>query len=90
MLLEGKNMLFFGAEKNLVLNSKKTHKIIARFNENGSFETDDPVLIEKMKPYFKHRLKAKSKKKGKTFEQMYGKKKAKIMKRRISKTLRGE
>jgi len=86
---KGKNMLFFGAEKNLVLNSKKTHKIIARFNEKGSFETDNPILIEKLKPYFRHRLKAKNKRKGKTFEQMYGKKKAKIMKRKISKTLRG-
>jgi len=90
MLPKGKNMLFFGAEKNLVLNSKKTHKIIARFNENGSFETDDPVLIEKLKPYFRHRLKAKNKRKGKNFEQIYGKKKAKLMKRKISKTLRGE
>lgn len=82
-------MLFFGAEKNLVINSKKADKIIARFNENGSFETDDPVLIDKLKPYFRHRLKAKNKRKGKTFEEIYGKKKAKKMKRKISKTLRG-
>jgi len=85
---KGKNMLFFGAEKGLVINSKKTHKIIARFNENGSFETEDPILIEKLKPYFKHRLKPKNKREGKTFEEMYGKKKAKNMKRKISKTLR--
>jgi len=82
-------MLFFSIEKNLVVNSKKTHKIIARFKD-GRFETEDPILIEKLKPYFRHRKKTKSKKKGKTFEQMYGKKKAKMMKRRISKTLRGE
>jgi len=82
------NMLFFGAEKGLVVNSKKTHKIVARFNENGSFETEDPILIEKLKPYFKHKLKTKNKRRGKTFEEMYGKKKAKNMKRKISKTLR--
>lgn len=84
-------MLFFSKEKNLVVNSKKTHKIIARFKE-GRFETDDPVLIEKLKPYFRHREKARrkeSKKKGKTFEQMYGKKRARKMKLKISKTLRG-
>ena len=82
-------MIFYSVERNLVVNSKKTHKIIARFNENGSFETDDPVLIDKLKPYFRHRLKAKNKRRGKTFEEIYGKKKAKKMKREISKTLRG-
>jgi len=82
-------MLFFNkVEPDLVINSKKTHRIIARFKD-GRFETEDPILIEKLKPYFRHREKAKSKKKGKTFEQMYGKKKARKMKRRISKTLRG-
>lgn len=90
MLSEGKNMLFFGAEKNLVVNSKKTNKIIARFNKDGSFETDNPVLIDKLKPYFRHKLKAINKRKGKTFEQMYGKKKAKNMKRKIAKTLRNK
>ena len=89
MLPKGKIMLFFGAEKNLVINSKRTNKIIARFNERGSFETDDPVLIDKLKLHFRHRLKAKNKRKGKTFEEIYGKKKAKKMKRKISKTLRG-
>ena len=47
-------MLFFSVERNLVVNSKKTNKIICRF-EDGKFETDDPILIEKLKPCFKHK-----------------------------------
>ena len=84
-----KNTVFFSKIPNIVVNSKKTKKIIARFNENGRFETDDPILIEKLKTSFRHRLKAKNKRKGKTFEEIYGKKKAKKMKLKISKTLRG-
>jgi len=83
-----KNMVFFSKIPNIVVNSKKTKKTIARF-ENGRFETDDPILIEKLKPSFRHRLKAKNKRRGKTFEEIYGKKKAKKMKLKISKTLRG-
>jgi len=81
-------MLFYSVEKNLVVNSKKTKKIIARFKD-GIFETDDPILIDKLKPYFKHRENPQNKKRGKTFEEIYGKKRAKEMKRKISKTLRG-
>ena len=47
-------MLFYSVEKNLVVNSKKTKKTIARF-ENGKFKTDDPVLIEKLKGRFKYK-----------------------------------
>lgn len=46
-------MIFFSVEKNLVVNSQKTNKIIARFKD-GKFETKDPVLIVKLKPYFKY------------------------------------
>ena len=77
-------MIFYSVEKNLVVNSKKTKKIICRF-ENGKFETDDPILIDKLKPHFKHRLKVENKRKGKTFEEIYGKKKAKKMKLGMSR-----
>ena len=30
------------------------YKPLLRFDENGEYETDDPVLIEKMKRRFKH------------------------------------
>jgi len=81
-------MLFYSKIKNLAVNSKITKKTIAQFN-GEKFETEDPVLIEKLKPHFRHREKAKNRRKGKTFEEIYGKKKAKKMKRKISKTLRG-
>lgn len=47
-------MLFYSAERNLVVNSSKTNKIIARFKD-GKFETDDPALIEKLKGHFRHK-----------------------------------
>lgn len=47
-------MLFFSVERNLVVNSNRTNKIIARFKD-GKFETDDPILIEKLKPRFRHK-----------------------------------
>jgi len=47
-------MLFYSVEKNLVVNSKKTKKIICRFKD-GKFETDDPILIEKLKTHFRHK-----------------------------------
>lgn len=47
-------MIFYSVEKDLVVNSKKTKKIIARFKD-GKFETDDPILIEKLKPHFRHK-----------------------------------
>jgi hypothetical protein len=78
-------MIFFNkSEPGLVINSKKTKKIIARF-KNGKFETDDLVLIDKLKPYFRHRVKVENKRKGKTFEEIYGKKKAKKMKLGMSR-----
>jgi len=79
-----KNVVFFSKIPNIVVNSKKTKKTIARF-ENGKFETDDPILIEKLKPSFRHKLKAKNKRKGKTFEEIYGKKKARKMKLGMSR-----
>ena len=48
-------MIFYSVEKNLVVNSKKTNKIICRFDKNGKFKTDDPVLIEKLKERFKYK-----------------------------------
>lgn len=47
-------MLFYSVERNLVVNSKKTNKIICRFKD-GKFETDDPILIEKLKGHFRHK-----------------------------------
>ena len=47
-------MIFYSVERNLVVNSKKTNKIICRFKD-GKFETDDPVLIEKLKERFKYK-----------------------------------
>jgi len=47
-------MIFYSVERNLVVNSKKTNKIVCRF-KNGKFETDDPVLIERLKTHFKHK-----------------------------------
>jgi len=46
-------MIFYSVEKNLVVNSSKTKKIIARFKD-GKFETKDPILITKLKPHFKN------------------------------------
>lgn len=77
-------MIFYSVERNLVVNSKKANKTIARFLD-GKFETDNPVLIEKLKPHFRHRLKGESKKKGKTYEEIYGKKKAREIKLKMSK-----
>jgi len=77
-------MIFYSTVKDIVINSKKTKKIICRF-KNGKFETDDLVLIDKLKPHFRHRLKAENKRKGKTFEEIYGKKKAKKMKLGMSR-----
>lgn len=47
-------MLFYSVERNLVVNSKKTNKIICHFKD-GKFETDDPILIEKLKTHFRHK-----------------------------------
>jgi len=47
-------MIFYSVERNLVVNSKKTNKIVCRF-KNGKFETDDPVLIEKLKGHFRYK-----------------------------------
>ena len=47
-------MIFYSIQKDIVVNSKKANKTIARFKD-GKFETDDPVLIEKLKPHFKHK-----------------------------------
>lgn len=47
-------MIFYSVQKDIVVNSKKANKTIARFKD-GKFETDNPILIEKLKPYFKHK-----------------------------------
>lgn len=47
-------MIFFSNTPNLVVNSKKTNKIICRFKD-GKFETDDLILIEKLKTHFRHK-----------------------------------
>ena len=47
-------MIFYSVERNLVVNSKKTKNIICRFKD-GKFETDDPIIIEKLKPHFRHK-----------------------------------
>jgi len=47
-------MRFYSNTPNLVVNSKKTNKIIARFDKDGKFETNNPVLIAKMKLYFRN------------------------------------
>ena len=49
-------MKFFSEEKDLSVFHRR--KKIANF-ENGEFETDDPYVIEKLKPHFKHKVKAK-------------------------------
>lgn len=87
-LWKGKYMIFYSEKKSLSIIGKKTKKRLCLFKD-GKFETNDPTLIERLKPHFKHGLRGKSKRKGKTFEEIYGKKKAKKMKRKISKTLRG-
>jgi hypothetical protein len=46
-------MIFYSVEKNLVVNSKKTNKIICRFKD-GRYETNDPILIEKLKEHFRY------------------------------------
>ena len=51
-------MIFYSDVKNLVVNSKRTQMIgritkIAQFKD-GKFETNDPELIEKLLPHFKH------------------------------------
>lgn len=88
-------MIFYSVVKDIVINSKKTNKIICRFKD-GKFETDDPILIEKLKPHFKFKYnetRGARWRKGKTFEEMYGKKKAKEIKLKMSrnhyKTLKG-
>lgn len=48
-------MIFYTNTPGLVVNSKKANRIIARFDKDGKFETDSPILIEKLKPYFKHK-----------------------------------
>ncbi len=48
-------MIFYTDTPCLAVNSKITKKTIARFDKDGKFETDDPVLIEKLKPHFKHK-----------------------------------
>ena len=50
-------MLFYSNEPNLVVISKKTKKPIAQFKD-GKLNTNDPVLIEKLKLYFKYRKNA--------------------------------
>ncbi|GAI76604.1 unnamed protein product [marine sediment metagenome] len=47
-------MIFYTNTPGLVVNSKKTNKIIARFDKDGKFETHDPVLIAKMKLHFRN------------------------------------
>ena len=46
-------MIFYSNTPDLVINSKKTNKIICRFKD-GKFETKDPILITKLKPYFRN------------------------------------
>ena len=47
-------MIFYNENPpDLVVNSKKAKRTIAQFKD-GKFETDDPVLIEKLKPHFRH------------------------------------
>jgi hypothetical protein len=46
-------MIFYSIIKNLVVNSKKANKTIARF-KNGKFETHNPVLIAKLKSHFRN------------------------------------
>ncbi|GAH36035.1 unnamed protein product, partial [marine sediment metagenome] len=47
-------MIFYCKTPNLVVNSKKANRIIARFDKDGKFETHDPILIAKMKLYFRN------------------------------------
>ena len=78
-------MIFYTNTPCLAVNSKIANRTIARFDKDGKFETDNPILIEKLKPHFRHRLKGESKKKGKTYEDMYGKKKSREIKLKMSK-----
>jgi len=52
--LKGENMIFYSVHKDIVVNSKKTNKVICRFKD-GKFETDDPILIEKLKERFRYK-----------------------------------
>ena len=47
-------MIFYCKTPNLVVNSKKANRIIARFDKDGKFETHNPVLIAKLKPHFRN------------------------------------
>jgi len=47
-------MIFYCKTPNLVVNSKKANRIIARF-KGRELETFNPILIEKLKPYFRYK-----------------------------------
>ncbi|MBA7584092.1 hypothetical protein ES695_10610 [Candidatus Atribacteria bacterium 1244-E10-H5-B2] len=47
-------MIFYTDIPNLVVNSKRAKRIIARFDKNGKFETHNQVLIEKLKEHFRY------------------------------------
>ena len=47
-------MIFYSNQKDIVVQSQKTHKVIARFKD-GKFETDNPGLIEILKGHFKYK-----------------------------------
>jgi len=47
-------MIFYTNTPCLAVNSKRANKTIARFDKNGKFETNNPVIIEKMKQHFRY------------------------------------
>ncbi len=47
-------MIFYTDIPNLVVNSKRAKRIIARFDKDGKFETHNPVIIAKMKQHFRN------------------------------------
>lgn len=62
-------MKFYGNSNELVssrkYNNMKKHteqKPIFRFDNNGEYETDNPDMIERLKPHFKHSASLKCKK----------------------------
>jgi hypothetical protein len=52
-------MIFYNKEfPNSTVTSKKNNKRICEFKD-GKFKTDNETIIKKLKPYFKHKVKAK-------------------------------
>ena len=47
-------MIFYTDTPCLAVNSKIAKRTIARFDKYGKFETNNPVLIEKLKGHFRY------------------------------------